>query len=283
MYELQILTIVFMIVSFASVWSSIKFNEIPLWVIPFGITIILGVFSGALSPLSLVWIGIAIFGFYSVKKWPKYSTWILIPLGFFILVLGMNLLPGFNKIQLISPRLLGNSTHQFYLDFKLAKPITGLLLLAFIAQKCASLKEFFNSITLVQKWAFPTLVVLGVGMALGLAVDVKFFIWTPVFIVCNVFFTVIPEEAFFRGLLQQPLQNRFGKTLWIIPLMAVLFALVHIPPTHIDPIKFYAVIGLAGACYAWAYRIRDRIELSIASHTLLNTIHFIFLTYPLAL
>ena len=120
-------------------------------------------------------------------------------------------------------------------------------------------------------------------MALGLAVDVKFFIWTPVFIVCNVFFTVIPEEAFFRGLLQQPLQNRFGKTLWIIPLMAVLFALVHIPPTHIDPIKFYAVIGLAGACYAWAYRIRDRIELSIASHTLLNTIHFIFLTYPLAL
>ena len=59
MYELQILTIVFMIVSFASVWSSIKFNEIPLWVIPFGITIILGVFSGALSPLSLVWIGLS--------------------------------------------------------------------------------------------------------------------------------------------------------------------------------------------------------------------------------
>ncbi len=282
MIELQHLSIIFLITSFIFVWSPSKIKVIPLWIFPFLLSIFVGVVSGALAPLSVVWISLACVSFYSVRKWARYSTWILILSGFYALVMGMNLLPGFNKIQLISPRLLGDSVNLFSLEYRLAKPIVGLLILASIAQKCESFKEILNSLVLVKKWVLPTLAVLAVGMLLGVAIDVKFFVWTPIFIVCNLFLSVIPEEAFFRGFLQQPLQNRFGKAVWIIPLMGLFFALVHIPPAYINPIKFYIVMGLAGACYAWAYSIKDRIELAIASHILLNVLHFIFLAYPLA-
>lgn len=283
MFELQILTIILISIAFVSVWSSLRIKGTPLWLAPFSLALALGLACNALSYLSLAWILLALLGFYSAQKWAQSARWMLVVLGIFVLAMGMNLLPGFNKIQLISPRLLGNSTHLFALEFRLAKPIAGLFVLAFIAQRCGSLKELMQSLLMLKHWVLPTLAVLAVGMLLGLAVDVKFFMWTPIFILSNLFFSVIPEEAFFRGFMQQPLHNRFGKALWIIPLMAILFALVHTPPAYMDPLTFYALIGLAGACYAWVYSIKQRIELAIAAHCLLNTLHFIFFTYPLAL
>lgn len=282
MFALQISSLVFLAFAFIAIWSPKKIGGLAIWCYPFAISVALGFGCNAISVLGLLWIGIALSGFYTLNRWRQYTHWIVVPLAIYCLALGMNLLSGFTPIRLFEPQLLGNSLHPFGLEFKFAKPIVGLLVLAFIAQHCVGWREVGGLLLPLYKWIIPTLAVLAIGVVLGLSVDIKILWWTPVFIICNLFFSVIPEEAFFRGFIQQPLHNKFDKAVWIVPIVAVLFALVHMPPDHIDPLKFYALIGLAGVCYAWVYQLKQRIELSIAAHCLLNSTHFLFFTYPLS-
>lgn len=122
-----------------------------------------------------------------------------------------------------------------------------------------------------------------IGAALALKL-VKFDIKLPsnifVFIVTNLFFTCIAEEAFFRGLLQEKfsaaLANvKYGEYL-VIACSAVLFGVVHLP----GGVAYAALATLAGLGYAGIYSTTKRVEAPVIAHFLFNLIHFTGFTYP---
>ena len=85
------------------------------------------------------------------------------------------------------------------------------------------------------------------------------------------FFVAVPEELFFRGVLQNLLESRIGHPRsWI--LASILFGLSHFN----KPLPFnwrYVLLGcIAGLFYGRAWRERRRIAASAATHTLVDVI-----------
>lgn len=85
------------------------------------------------------------------------------------------------------------------------------------------------------------------------------------------FFVAIPEELFFRGVLQNLLERRIGHPRsWIVA--SVLFGLSHFN----KPLPFnwrYVLLGsIAGLFYGRAWRDRRRIAASATTHTLVDVI-----------
>jgi uncharacterized protein len=85
------------------------------------------------------------------------------------------------------------------------------------------------------------------------------------------FFVAIPEEFFFRGLLQNLLQGRIGRSSSLI-VASVLFGLSHFN----KPLPFnwrYVLLGsIAGIFYGRAWRDRHRLFASATTHTLVDVL-----------
>lgn len=90
-------------------------------------------------------------------------------------------------------------------------------------------------------------------------------------ILITFFFVAIPEELFFRGVLQNLLENRMGRPSSLL-LASVLFGLSHFN----KPLPFnwrYVLLGsIAGIFYGRAWRDRRRIAASATTHTLVDVI-----------
>ena len=97
----------------------------------------------------------------------------------------------------------------------------------------------------------------------------------------NFFLVVIPEEAFYRGFVQEELFKGFGQgikgTIGSILLSSALFALAHLSWTG-----SFAMIGfvfLAGIFYGAVYHYSKAIEGSILCHIIVNFLHMTCFTY----
>lgn len=102
----------------------------------------------------------------------------------------------------------------------------------------------------------------------------------PVWLVHNLLFTCLAEEAYFRGLIQrklaQPLARyRWGKNL-AIGIAALLFGVAHIGGGGL-----YVILAtVAGLFYGYVYQKTGRIEAAMLCHVAVNLFHFLFLSYP---
>jgi membrane protease YdiL (CAAX protease family) len=123
--------------------------------------------------------------------------------------------------------------------------------------------------------------VLGTGWALGyVKPDLK---WTPysaLFLLVNLLFTCVTEEAFFRGFLLERLARalagwRAGKAIAVVA-SSVLFGLAHARGGAL----LVLLATIAGLHYAAAYLVSRRIEGAILTHFALNAVHFLAFTYP---
>lgn len=271
-----------MIFTFIAVWIPGRVVGQPCWLFAFAITLMLAFFAQMLLPIAYLWIVIAFAFFYLLHKKPTLKKFLIVPLALYLLIMGLGILPGFVRIVFIEPELLGDSLIPYGLRGGLSKPVAGLLALAWLAPRCQQLAQFGLIVKNWQVWLLPALLVIALAWALGISIDIKWVWWTPLFVLINTFFTVLPEEAFFRGFLQMPLQKRFGKALWIVPLVAVLFAIVHVPPVQLEVWRFFTIVFIAGLAYAWSFRQFEKVEASVLTHVCVNSMHFIFLTYPMA-
>jgi membrane protease YdiL (CAAX protease family) len=125
------------------------------------------------------------------------------------------------------------------------------------------------------------IVVFAIGLALGyVKVDPKLVAYTPVFFMCNLLFTCVTEEAFFRGFIQQ--QLTVGLARWragpyiALVVAAVLFGIAHAKGGPL----LIGLASLAGLGYGYAYLRSQRIEAAILTHFALNALHFVAFTYP---
>lgn len=198
------------------------------------------------------------------------------------LALAMHKLPGFTNPLLIDRVQLSANALPFTQYANFDKGAVGLILLAWLCQRVSSWSELGK----VLRQTLPVLVLtvaatLGFALAAGVVdIDVKLPQQTLSFIVVNLLFTVIAEEAFFRGLLQARLAaalQRFRWGPWLaVAVSALLFGAAHLG----GGLRYGILAGIAGIGYAWAYHRTQRIEAAILVHIALNAVHFIGFTYP---
>jgi len=101
-----------------------------------------------------------------------------------------------------------------------------------------------------------------------------FWAWT------NLFFTCVAEEGIFRGFLQRKiiysLRNIKHHELIGLTISSLLFGLIHFK----GGINYIILASVAGFGYGYVYMKSGKIEASIFTHFILNTLHFLFFTYP---
>jgi uncharacterized protein len=124
-------------------------------------------------------------------------------------------------------------------------------------------------------------VTLAMAVAAGLVrFDPKLAPFIGTFLLGNLMFTCVAEEAFFRGLLQERLHRwAAGRQLdrWLpVALSASLFGLAHAA----GGLTYAAIAAVAGVGYALAYAATRRIEAAVLTHFVLNAAQFVAFTYP---
>jgi hypothetical protein len=126
----------------------------------------------------------------------------------------------------------------------------------------------------VREWLFFLPFALGLGFALHF---IGFFPRHPsaghvlgamlvVFLL-----TAVPEELFFRGILQNLLEPRLGRTKALI-VTAFLFGLSHFHKGAAFNWRYVILASIAGIFYGRAWRARRRLFASSLTHTLVDVI-----------
>lgn len=206
----------------------------------------------------------------------------------FLLALGSALavslmhLPGIHNWRVIEKLSLAQDTIPYTMYLNLDKSLIGLFFIWFSVFSLANGGRF---LPVMKKGLLvggaAVLVLMPLSIFLGYVhYDLKiisfFFLWG----FHNLFFTCFAEEALFRGMIQRFFQFRFqniryGKWLAIL-IAACLFGAAHYP----GGLRYVLLASVAGVFYGYAFMKTEKIEASIAAHFLVNSIHFVFFSYP---
>jgi hypothetical protein len=99
--------------------------------------------------------------------------------------------------------------------------------------------------------------------------------------VLGFFFTALPEEMLFRGIIQQQMETRFGNRNLALGIGAVIFGLAHINNAtagYPEPNWMYAIMAtLAGLAYGYTWMKTGKITASALVHASANFVWATFL------
>jgi len=181
------------------------------------------------------------------------------------------------------------SQHQFSVDSVLYSkyinyeaPLIGFSICAFGLPLVQSWKEGWNLFKSIAPLILTTMVCLITSSYLlgYIRFDYKLTNIATLWLVMNLLFTCVTEEGLFRGFLQTILCQWFaevkhGQSI-ALTITAIIFGLAH----YAGGIRYIFLASIAGLFYGYAYLKTKRIEASIFVHFTLNTLHFIFFSYP---
>ena len=142
--------------------------------------------------------------------------------------------------------------------------------LALLLLALATLLGFYQDVL-----AWPVLLLYCAVLLGGLAFERHTPDWLGPFMLANLFFVSLAEEALFRGYLQQRLKQVVGGIPALL-LSALLFGLVHLS----GGLLLVIFATLAGLLYGLAWHWSGRLWLATALHFGLNLTHLLFFTYP---
>jgi uncharacterized protein len=272
-----------LLMSFLSLWIH---RSAWLWGSFFIIAGILAYHTGILQIAGIIPIGTLLIIEGILKKQSAGITRILLFLAAVLIswFLLRHTLPGFHNWKIMDAVCIGNSYIPYSLWLNFDKPFIGLFVLAWMIPLISTKNQF----KVLLKKTLP-LAALGIIILMFLAVykggisaDLKLPNFLIPWMIINLFFTVIPEEAFFRGFVQQELFDRISHkpTAHVVSVIvaSLFFAAAHIH--WISSIPFLFMVFIAGVIYGTIYQITKSIESAIFTHFALNLVHFIFFTYP---
>lgn len=250
-------------------------RALPVWPLPFAAAVGVGVAVGVLAPVAVVALvlltGLAVAAATAQRARPLWLAGATV----LALALAVHAVPGFRNPKFIDALVLSPGARPFtqYLNFD--KGAAGLLLVAMLSPRG---RTAAGGSALAGPAAaaagLTTITVLAVALGLGvLGVDPK---WPPVapgFLLANLFFTCVAEEAFFRGVLQ----SRLPAGAVGIGVSALLFGLVHLP----GGVPYACLATLLGLGCAWAFDRTRSVEAPILVHFAFNAVHFLLFTYPM--
>ena len=273
-----------LILSVFALWA--PFLAMGWWVL-FILSLVLGLWSGVLAWPALVPIFVLGAACWALANW-KPVRWAapskILAVGIVTVVafgLGAHLFPGFGAHPVIDGVALGEGAAPYSKTLSFDKTIAGLLILGLLVPRLKSREEWAAMFRRGAPYAASTIiVVVSAALFIGyIGFDPK---WTALFfpwLLFN-FLTCVTEEAFFRGFLQSQLAAALARipTGEIIALLiaAMLFGLAHFGGGG----KYVVLAAIAGIGYGWVYYKTRRIEGAILTHLLLNSVHFVFFTYP---
>jgi len=194
--------------------------------------------------------------------------------GFFL-----HVVPGFNNPRVIDAVLIGEgaSAYSKYLNFD--KGMAGVLLLGLYVPERMRNDDAARGFTAFA-WRFAIMVglVVTVATATGYARwDPKLPHWWALWTWSMLVLAALPEEAAFRGVVQERIGGHVRGPQWIAIIAAgVLFGLAHAAGGWL----YVLVASLAGIGYGWIYASTRSIAWAIVAHAGLNAIHFFVFTYP---
>ena len=282
-------TFVLLALSICAVWLpsirvGAKFHVPPWFILLFG-AIASGLAQGYLTFLAVLWIallGLAgrLAGQPVSMRWQRmFGTTFASLLA---LALALHLLPGFYNPVLIANAHFSVHAAPYTQYANFDKAVGGLLLLTFLCRRTRTLAEW-RRLLRNASLAILTTTPIVVGLAVALRYvepDFKLPAYTPIFLITNLLFTCVAEEAFFRGFVQERLATAIGLGgiggVIVILISGLLFGLVHYP----GGIAYVAICSVLGCGCAYSYAITRRIEAPILTHFALNAVHFIGFTYP---
>ncbi len=196
----------------------------------------------------------------------------------------LHLLPGIDNPRVVSEAVLsaGAAPYSKYLNFD--KGVAGLFLLGLYAPDRLTSDEGLRHLPgLVWRFAITTTIVMALSLALSFVRwDPKLPSWWPLWTWSMIALTALPEEAVFRGVVQTWIARWLtGAEVAQAPLIAMTVAGLLFGIAHIAGGPAYVLLAtVAGLGYGWVYASTRSIGASIAAHTGLNIIHFLFFTYP---
>lgn len=282
-------TFVLLALSICAVWlPSIRVGaklHVRPWIILLFIAIASGLAQDHLTFLAVLWIALlGLAGRLAAQS--DYMRWQRMfgttTASLLALALALHLLPGFHNPVLIANARFSVDAAPFTQYANFDKAVGGLLLLTFLCRRTRTLAEFRQYL---RNASLPILtttpIVIGIAIALRyVEPDFKLPAYTPVFLITNLLFTCVAEEAFFRGFVQERLATAigFGGIGGVIAILVsgLLFGLVH----YAGGIAYVAFCSVLGCGCAYSYAITRRIEAPILTHFALNAAHFIGFTYP---
>lgn len=240
---------------------------------------IMGLFQDVLD-----WPALAILGAIALLAWvrvenPTNRAVLLISETLLVLIAGglfLHLLPGFNNPRQIEEMQVGPHSQPFSFYYNFDKALIPFVLLAalptlFRTQKFPAPHKILWLLLLA---AIPLLLYVAVLLG-GLAIEPHWPDWLGSFMLANLFFVSLAEEAFFRGYVQQRLRQKIGGVAALL-IASVLFGLAHFP----GGMMLVVFATLAGLIYGLAWHWSGRVWVATIVHFLFNMTHLLFFTYP---
>ncbi len=275
-----LLTYGLLLFSIIALWFKVKlFSKIPLWLC-FGVaSVIAGFLFGFLEIQAVIYLGLlgcAVFQYYKKDKPVLYFVAILIltvPLLLHLPILGFHNYKYLDRVQ------VSENAFPFSMYFNLDKTFLGVYILGFSAKEsAASLPEIIQKVLLY----LLVMAILFFGITMSLAYvkwDLKGPSYTLIWMLNNLFFVCVAEEAVFRKLIQDKIIKWVSKPslYWFsILITSFLFGIVHLQ----GGIVYVILASIAGLFYGHLYYVTKRIESAVLLHFLFNLVHFLLFTYP---
>lgn len=255
------------------------------WAVLFSAAIIAGLMAGLLDWQAPIALGALVLTAYLTGRddaGKRQAFCFGIMTALLALALALHAVPGFHNPVLTAGTRFTSDAVPFTQYANFDKGAVGLILLVFLCRRSrswASLRASFKRMLPVA--AVTVVMVMGMALAADhVAFAPKLLPYLPIFLVVNLFFTCVAEEAFFRGFLQEKLMGQSVKSglraAVAVILSALLFGLAHAGGGPV----LVVLATLAGLGYAIAYARTRRIEAPILAHFGLNVVHFVLFTYP---
>ncbi|WP_062814203.1 CPBP family intramembrane glutamic endopeptidase [Proteus mirabilis] len=202
----------------------------------------------------------------------------IVILAFIAIIVGLtfHFIPSFNNLRYIKHVPLGQYSPPFSFYFNADKALIPFILMIFIPTlfKTEPVKKANKYQWVLLAMAIPALLLFAMALG-GLAIELHLPQWLPAFMLANIFFVSLAEEALFRGAIQQSLSRYLSPYLALF-ITAILFGLVHFA----GGILLIIFASLAGIIYGLAWMWSGRLWVATLFHFALNLTHLLFFTYP---
>ena len=298
----SILTWLLLATAIVAAFSDIKQQRL-MWFWPFVATIVSAVYFNQLTAIGVIWIvvgGTAALAMRRAKNL-KIKLALNLTLVIWMIALAAHMLPGFNNLLVLNSVHASALSLPFTLYLNIDKPILFFVLLLMVPTLLMSnhctvgsteavgdgqqnkvspillpiLKQPKNRILLLMS-LFVLLFIVATGAEL-IKPDIKVPDWWWLFVFNNLLFTCVAEEAFFRGFIQQALVKKYGAVFALL-CTSMLFGVAHFA----GGIAYVGVATIAGLLYGLAHYWYKNLLMPVLLHFLVNFVHLIVFTYPLA-
>ncbi len=188
----------------------------------------------------------------------------------------LHMIPGFNNLLIVSGEQVGPQSAPLTFYYNLDKALIPFLLMACLPTllKRPAKPPANASWWLILLMSMPLLLLLAT-FAGGLKVELHLPAWLGSFMLANLFFVCLAEEALFRGYIQQRLSQLLGDKRALM-IAALLFGLAHFS----GGLLLVLFATMAGVIYGLAWLWSGRVWVATLVHFAFNMLHLLLFTYP---